>query len=488
MFTRLLRLDWLEFRRSPSWGQSMAVNAMLSFLAVYFLLSALAIGFAGGYLLEEMFPDANVMDKFNGFFIYYLVGDVIMRFMLQKFPSFAVSKYLTLNISKATLTRYLLSKSLISFFNILPLFVIVPFFFTNALGSLGAAEALRWLALLFTLVMLNNYLSFWLDRNMDGHPILVYLILAVVTILIYAEYKGWFMLSDYAAAFVSYFYNSPLLLVPLGLLVGIYSVLFKNLKNNAYLDATPGGGAAALAGGMEFQFLDQFGKVGQWLRLELKLIWRNKKSRNYFYMSLIFLIYPFAFGVDWMDNIYLMIVFGMLMVGAFMLNYGQLLFSWNSSHFDFVITQNLSLYNYLRSKYLLIALSNAFFFVLSTPYLFLRPKIVFVNFVMMFFNAGVISFVYLWFTMNNSKKMSLAQGNVFNQEGISIAHYLIGLPIIAMPYLVFVPFKLMGYENLGLVMLGLVGLIGLVYHERIIKKFMDQFAYKKYFLHNNFTK
>lgn len=466
----------------------MALNILMGFFAIYMLLSALALGVAGGFILQDAFPDENVIHKFNGFFVYYLLIDIWIRFLMQKFPAFSLSKYLTLNIKKTTLSRFLLTKSTFSFFNLLPLFVIIPFFFTNVIEGLGASTAILWLVIMLTFVFINNFLGFWLDRTANKQPIVAFVVLATISGLIYLEYKGIFSLSNYSAPILTQLYTSILGVLPIALLVGIYYLLFKNLVSNAYLDAGATAGDDQISVENRLEFLDSYGEVGKWLRIESKLIWRNKKSRNYLFMSFIFLVYPFAFGMDWIDNSYGLIVFGFLMVGAFMLNYGQLLFSWNSSHFDFIITQNLSSSNFLRSKYILIAASNFFFFVISTPYIFLNPKIVLVNFVMMLFNAGVIAYVYLWFTMNNSKKMSLAKGNIFNQEGISAAHYVIMIPIIALPFLIFVPFKLVGHENLGLLTLALLGLLGIVFHKRIIDKAIDVFKYKKYFLHNNFTK
>ena len=488
MLWKLLKLEWLGFRRAPYWGQSMAVNVIMGFFAAYLLLSALALGFLGGTILTEMFPDDNLIHKFNGFFVYYLLMDIWVRFLMQKFPAFSLSKYLTLNIKKSTICRFLLTKSTFSFFNILPLFVIFPFFFTNVISSLGIGTALLWLLVMLVFVLINNFVGFWLDRTASKHPIVAFIVLATITGLIYLEYQGIFSTSYHCGRVVTYLYESVFFLIPILGLVGIYYLLFKNLLANAYLDAGSGPEDANVAKGFELQFLDNYGEIGKWLRIESKLIWRNKKSRNYLFMSLIFLVYPFAFGMTWFENSYLLIVFGLLMVGGFMLNYGQLLFSWNSSHFDFIVTQNISMTNFLRSKYILIAGSNLLFFILSLPYVFLEPRIIMVNFVMMLFNAGIISYFYLWFTMNNSKKMSLSKGNIFNQEGISAAHYFIMIPIVALPFLIFVPLKLLGHEYLGLLLLGLTGILGIIFNKQIIDKAIDLFKYKKYFLHNNFSK
>jgi len=381
-----------------------------------------------------------------------------------------------------------LTKSTFSFFNLLPLFVIIPFFLTNVIGGLSVSKAVLWLVTMLTFVIINNFLSFWLDRTANKLPLVAFLVLAVISGLIYLEYSKIFSLSSYSAPIITHLYESIFFVIPILVLVGVYFLLYKNLLNNAYLDAGTSESDDSISEVNGLDFLDSYGEVGRWLRIELILIWRNKKSRNYLFMSLIFLVYPFAFGLDWFDNIYLLIVFGLLMVGGFMLNYGQLLFSWNSSHFDFIITQNLSLNNFLRSKYILIAGSNFIFFILSLPYLLLEPRIVLVNLVMMLFNAGTIAYFYLWFTMNNSKKMSLSKGNIFNQEGISAAHYIIMIPIVALPFLIFLPFKLMGHEYLGLLMLALLGLLGIVFQKQIIDRVIEIFKYKKYFLHNNFTK
>ena len=488
MLWKLLKLEWRGFRRAPHWGQSMAVNVIMGFFAAYMLLSALAVGFMGGFILKEYFPDENVISKFNGFFVYYLLVDILSRFLLQKFPSFSLVKFLTLNIKKSTICRFLLTKSAFSFFNILPLFVVVPFFFTSVIGGLGIVKALIWLAIMITLVLINNFLSFWLDRTFNKQPIIAFLILAAVAGLIYVEYKGIFSMSSYSAPLVGYMYESVFFIVPATVLGGIYYFLYNNLLANAYLDAGDGPDEETISDGAELAFLDSYGEVGQWLRIESKLIWRNKKSRNYLFMSFIFLVYPFAFGMDWYDGSFMIIVFALIMVGGFMLNYGQLLFSWNSSHFDFIITQNLSIKSFLKAKYVLIAGSNLLFFILTLPYVFLSPRIVLVTFVMMLFNAGILSYFYLWFTMNNSKKMSLAKGNLFNQEGISAAHYFIMLPILALPFIVYLPFQLLGYENLGLLALALFGLLGIVFNDQVLAKAIEFFKYKKYFLHNNFAK
>ncbi len=488
MLGKLLKLDWIGFRRAPHWAQSMTANVFLGLFGLYMLISALGLGYMASFIIKEAFPGADVLQKFNGYFAIYLIADICMRFMLQKFPSFSLSKYLTINVKKSTITRYLMVKSLLSIFNLLPLFIIIPFYLTYVSSALGQPQALVWLLLGFSLILFNNYLSFFLDRSLSKKPLPVFFILASLVVLIYLDFKGFYSLSDLLAPVITALHSSVLIALPVLLLAGLCHLIFKHLRSNAYIDIAGSGPKKHIADGYDFGLFDFFGDIGRWMKIESKMIMRNKKSKSYMFMSFFFLVYPLIMGVDLFDNTYMLLIFAIMMVGAFMMNYGQLLFSWNSAHFDFIITQNIGITNFLKSKYALIAGSNLIFFILSTPYVFFQPKIVLVNFAILFFNAGVVSYFLLWFSMSNSKKMDVSKGAMFNYEGISAAHFLIGIPIIGVPLGFYAIFDALDFENLGLLILGIIGLLGVVFNTKIIEKASAYFNKKKYSLHSKFTK
>ena len=488
MLGKLLKLDWIGFRRAPHWAQSMTANVFLGLFGLYMLVSALGLGFMAGFLIEEMYPEADVLQKFNGYFAIYLIADICMRFMLQKFPSFALTKYLTINVKKSTITRYLMVKSLLSIFNLLPLFIIIPFYFTYVSSDLGQPQALLWLIMGFVLILFNNFLSFFLDRNLSKRPLPVFFILGSLAVLMYFDFKEFYSLSDLLAPVITALHSSVLIAIPVLLLAGLCHLIFKHLRSNAYIDIAGSGSKKQIADGYEFGLYDSLGDIGKWMKIESKMIMRNKKSKSYLYMSFFFLVYPLIMGVDLFDSTYMLLVFAIMMIGAFMMNYGQLLFSWNSSHFDFIITQNIGIANFLKSKYALIAGSNLIFFVLSTPYIFFNPKVVLVNFAILFFNAGVISYFLLWFSMRNSKKMDVSKGAMFNYEGVSAAHFLIGIPVIGVPIGLYAIFDVFNFGNLGLLVLGIIGLLGIVFNRQIIDKSVVAFNKNKYSLHNKFTK
>lgn len=70
--------------------------------------------------------------------------------------------------------------------------------------------------------------------------------------------------------------------------------------------------------------------------------------------------------------------------------------------------------------------------------------------------------------MIGPKKIDLNKGAAFNYEGVGAAQFLILIPIMLLPYAFYGPFLAIGKGDLGLVVLGLVGLIGFLLREKSI--------------------
>src|SRR5690606_24421095 len=102
-------------------------NILLVFVALYFLVSFLFLGIALYPILKDTFPEQDPLVIVNSYLFYWFLIDVIMRFFFQKLPVMSVKPLLTLPIKRAKIVHYVLGKSVFSFFNILPLFAVVPF-------------------------------------------------------------------------------------------------------------------------------------------------------------------------------------------------------------------------------------------------------------------------------------------------------------------------------------------------------------------------
>ena len=133
MKTHLLKPAWLSFRRSPTLTRNIFQTILLGFLAVYFILVMLGLALGIKFILEDTMPGQDLLLVIGGGIGYYFLSDLLMRYFLQKFPTLAIKPYMALPIKKSSLSHYILQRSLGSFFNILPLFFLVPFFFKDIL-------------------------------------------------------------------------------------------------------------------------------------------------------------------------------------------------------------------------------------------------------------------------------------------------------------------------------------------------------------------
>src|SRR5690606_40470832 len=96
-----------------------------------------------------------------------------------------------------------------------------------------------------------------------------------------------------------------------------------------------------------------FGTLAPFLKLDLKLLTRNKRTRTVLYMSLAFLLYGLFFLLNpsgAFEGSTFVILSGIMVTGGFMLMFGQYVPSWDSSYYPLMMTQNIPYRRYLESK------------------------------------------------------------------------------------------------------------------------------------------
>ena len=127
MVFKFLSLEWKSFVRSASFGKGLALKILMGFLALYFLTLFLILGVALYPGLKKMYPQGDPLNIVNNVLFYWILADLVFRFFFQKLPVMLAKPLLTLPIKTSKIVNYVLGKSVTSFFNILPLFAIIPF-------------------------------------------------------------------------------------------------------------------------------------------------------------------------------------------------------------------------------------------------------------------------------------------------------------------------------------------------------------------------
>src|SRR5699024_4422011 len=138
---------------------------------------------------------------------------------------------------------------------------------------------------------------------------------------------------------------------------------------------------------------------------------------------------------------------------------------------------------YLESKWYLMVLGTFASFILSIPYLYFGVKTFAVIAAGAVFNIGLNSFITLWGGTLNRIPIELnVKAKAFsNSQNFSLTQFLIFLPKVALPAILFlVPYYLIGFKAglLSLVLSGIIGLLCRNYFLKVIEGYYQKGKYK----------
>ncbi len=477
-----IRQELKAFWRSKNTGKSIAISVVMTLLILYLLVNVLVLGFFLDVLLDKMFPKDDMVVSFCGFILMYFLFDLFSRLQLQELPTLRVQPYLQLPVKRNSLVRYLVFTSLLSVFNLWPFILFVPFTLKVIAVESGRTAALAFIISITGLTIFSNYLALYIKRkaNLNGW---IFLIFAALLILLGL---GDFYWHFYSIRSVSYLFfghligHPALALLPVLLGMVMYSVNFLYLKQNLYLEELSTR-KTSYKSSTEYPFLNRFGTVGDLVGNEFKLILRNKRSRSALIMGLFFMFYGLIFysNPKFGQEGYKVFV-GMFMTGIFIINYGQFMYAWQASHFDGLLVNKIPFSDFLKAKYLLFTIISTGFFLLTTPYVYFGWHTLFTHFVMYLWNIGINTTMVLFFANRNYKRIDLSKGAAFNWEGVGGNQWILSLPLILTPFIIYVPFAVFKHADIGLMVLAATGIVFILTRGFWIKQLEADFYEKRY--------
>ena len=127
-----------------------------------------------------------------------------------------------------------------------------------------------------------------------------------------------------------------------------------------------------------------------------------------------------------------------------------------------------------------MGMSVVILFVLGIPYIYFGWKILLAHFAAAIYNIGVNSHVIMYGGSFNRKKIDLDQKAAFNYQGTGAVQWLIGIPLLLVPMGLFALFNfLIGFE-IACLILAVIGIIGIVLHQKLMKAITAKYLESKY--------
>lgn len=480
MIKRFISLEWKQFIRSAYFKQGLVIKILLIFTVLYFALSFAILGGAAYFIIEETFPGKDPLIIVSNFLIYWFLFDLVYRYFIQKMPVMNVLPLMSLPIKRENILHYLLGKTGISVFNILPLFFFVPFSIVLLVKGYSPLSVIPWFLAMVLMELVINYLNLLINKsNKFFYPIIV-LLLGLAA----AEYYDFYDVTGTAGIVFNRFHEAPYaFLIPGLLLVILYRKNFQFLRSQFYLDSGLTGEHKEVKTS-ELSWLNRFGDTAAFLKNDIRMIWRNKRPKQVMLTSFIFLFYGLLFFTQDMyrENFAIIAFASIFVTGGFLLSFGQLVPSWDSEYYKLLMSQNIPYRKYLESKWYLMVFATALSFLLSIPYVYFGWEIFGMIAAGAIFNIGLNSFITLWGGALNRIPVELnVKAKAFsNTQGFNMTQMLIALPKMVLPVLLFfIPYLLFNYQA-GIITLALGGILGLVFKNFFLNKIENTYQKGKY--------
>ena len=477
MIQKFLYLEWKAFIRSASFGTNLALKILLVFLAILYSFILLMAGIGAFYGLKKM--NLDPLQQVNKFLIYYFLIDLGIRLLLQKIPVMNIRPLLALPFKRPTIVNFSVGKTLLSFFNFLHIFFFLPFTIVLLIEGYDVVSVMLWHLAMVALVYNNNFLNIILTNKDNVFAVFS----AIVLVLGGFQYYHFFTITDYTLVFFDgLFHTKWMFLFPVLALAGLYYYTFIYLKNNLYLDA----GLSTkheIAKTEDLTWLNQFGTLGTFLKNDIKLIKRNKRSRTTVLMSLLFLFYGLLFFRENSHQPEVMRIFaGIFVSGGFLFTFGQFVPSWDSSYYPLMMTQNISYKGYLSSKWWLVVIATFISTILASFYLYFGWQVYLTIVVGAIYNIGVNSHLVLLGGAYTKTPIDLAmsKGAFGDKKAFNTNTMLLSLPKLVLPLLLYWAGTSLMNPNLGLVFVAIAGVLGFALRGKVFSLIEKIYKTEKY--------
>jgi len=485
----LVSQEWKKNVRAQGFYRNLAVSLLLGVFALYMAAIFLFLGFSLNELLEKANNTLNPTELFNGGMLYVLLGGLAIRFFMQQLNTVNLPPYQVLPIKRSSLINFLLLKALFSPLNYFLLLVVVPFAVKSVVGYYSVAVAVRFVLSFVFVVWFNSFMASFLKRKYGSNLLSFLIVIAVLGVIVALEYFEVFSLFRVSKSLFGF-----IVFKPYGCILPLAAAFFAFLLNkwffaqNFYAERFNRKMQGDKVYNADLSFLDRFGAVGELIALEIKLILRHKRTKSMLYLSAIFLFYGLMFYTKpvYANSSGMLFFIAMFMTGLLMFMYGQWVISWDSSHFDSLMTKNVPVKTYISANYYLLLSFNVLCFVLTTPYFYFGMKIVYMHLAAFIFNTGVNIYLLLYLCTYNTKRIDLSKASAMNYQGTTFKSFLIVVPVMFVPMILVTVISTLISMAAALWVLTILGFVGILLRQPILSLCVNQFNSRKYKLAEGF--
>lgn len=474
----------LAEKRSVAYEQNKVAKILLyiggSFVVLYLVFIAIMLA-----LIANTSSSQTTYEFLFGLLPFFLAADFLVRFISQQTPVQLIKPYSLLPISKYTCVEMFVLSSVVSPNNLVWTAVTVSYVLMTTLfcdgfwASMGIVVSFQllvtvnsqWYMLVRTLI--NQSLKWWVL------PIAVY---ALVFSPLYCDSIDT-LFDIYSSLGRGFAFWHPLHYFGLLLVLFAFIELNKRMQfhftylENANVDAPK------MRSVSEFRMFDRFGQTGEYLKLEIKSLIRNKNMRKSFVFSTLFTIFlslVVSFTDLYQDDFskIFWVAYVFMLYGA---NTLMKIMCAEGNYIDFLAVHKENIMQLLRAKYFFYGSMLVLPFLLMLPTVFTGKHSLLALFSMMCFTAGPVYCLFMQMAVYNRQTMPLntkfiSKGNVENNYFQIVALLL----AMFLPVIVISSLRTMFSENTAYLVLLVFGIAFIATYSLWIANIYRRFMKRRY--------
>ena len=485
LFFLLRKQNRLALRRSPAFEQSVVARVMMAFGAGFMIIYLVFIGTMMGLPASE----GREFGLLMALMPLWLVIDFALRFMAQQTPAVVVKPYMLQPVSYRSIMNVYLINSLLTGFSFVWQALFLPYAFVIYCGGASLFVVLSSVVCGQLLIMANSQF-YLLVRTLMGRSMLWLILPAVVYVsfwlpLFIDEDLFENQMDFICKVSVSWWYP----MFAIGMLVLLFLVnrmvqmryVLDEMKRQEKREA-------ALKNVTQFSFLNIFGLSGEYMKLELKSMMRNKAIRSRVItsitlISVLSLIIAFTeiYDSKIMLNFwcfYCFSLYGLTTLVKIMCPEGN--------YIDLLMTHKENILMLLRAKYYIHVA------ILFIPLVLMLPAVIAGKFPLlmilayMLMSSGPTYFMMFQLAVYNKQTLPLNEkltGKNNTENGIQL---IIEMGAMLLPIALVSLFILLFNETLAYIIIGVMGLMFTLTHPLWLRHIYNRMMLRKYELMEGF--
>ncbi len=474
----------LSQKRSLAYEQNRASKIMMyvgsGFVILYLIF--LAVMFA---MIANDSESTTAYELMYSLAPFILAADFGFRFMAQQTPSQLVKPYILLPISKYTCVECFVVSSILSPNNLLWMAMLAPYAFMTILFSEGLLPMLGFLLGWWLLIVINSQWYMMARTLINDHMWWWILPVAVYAII----FSPWYLfkfntfLDFYGQLGVGTTFFHPLTYLGLLALLVAMVLINRRMQFHYVYEELASAKTTKLHNVSQFNYLERFGEVGEYLKLEIKSILRNKNIRKGFISSVVIVtifslllsftdIYDDNFNSNFLA-FYNFGIFGLMGLSRIMSSEGN--------YIDGLMVHKENIISLLKAKY--------YFYVvmLFLPFFLMIPTVVqgkcslLMLISIFFFTAGIEFFLLMQTAIYNKQTMPL--NTKFISKGSVETNYwqiIISIVVLFVPVVIIVALLALFERNTAYLIMMAIGIAFMLTNSLWIRNIYNRLMKRRY--------